>query len=359
MDERYIRALKSITEKLQFLENPDISGARATKDVRPVLDKIKLKAIQRIREDLYKKFHSLRRPRTNFQVNQRVLLRSAALYEFLYAHSNTRDPSLDAAGDARSHYVNTMTAVYLHTFKTYLTDMKKLHKESSMGRTDLMCTDHTQTGGFFSTRRTDEALIRFFCLNQRETVLEDYIIYHAAQIKGLRFPYERIFRSAHRLLMETATAEYDFLCDFFGGGWTAQQQQQQQQQGDSTSSPVTDAKDGSGSGSGSNPGVSAPGAPGANKQQDAGGMGGISRNKDRPPLSDTSERVVRNMFNAIFQSVFPFFTAQLATFLETCFDPIALLLMVRVVQQHNALMQRERLHCLDSFFDHLVTQLPP
>ena len=43
------------------------------------------------------------------------------------------------------------------------------------------------------------------------------VVVHQAESAGLRFPYEVLFRSAYKLLMDTATSEYLFCHEFWAG----------------------------------------------------------------------------------------------------------------------------------------------
>lgn len=71
--------------------------------------------------------------------------------------------------EIRQAYVETMGKMYLHLFKQYLTNMKKLLEagQLNMDKTDLLGTDSAKTGGLFTSRRTDEQLLGFFSLRDR------------------------------------------------------------------------------------------------------------------------------------------------------------------------------------------------
>jgi hypothetical protein len=57
------------------------------------------------------------------------------------------------------------------------------------------------------------------------------------------------------------------------------------------------------------------------------------------------------MFTQIIGKTLSLYLEFLETFLLTCHDSITVLILLRLVAQHNALMQRRRVHCLDAFFD--------
>lgn len=53
---------------------------------------------------------------------------------------------------------------------------------------------------------------RLFPLLQLDTPA---MIPHTADVQGRRVPYEVVFRTVHKLLLDTATSEYLFTLDFF------------------------------------------------------------------------------------------------------------------------------------------------
>lgn len=86
---------------------------------------------------------------------------------------------------------------------------------------DFLFTDETQTGGFFSmtAARSAEQILRALRLGSRTAVLReldrDPLIFHVAQSLCVTLQFESILRSTLRLLIDSAASEYGFLLDFF------------------------------------------------------------------------------------------------------------------------------------------------
>jgi len=62
---------------------------------------------------------------------------------------------------------------------------------------------------------------------------------------------------------------------------------------------------------------------------------------------------------SIFNKTFSLFLEHLEDYLFGCYDPLGLLIMIRIVCQNNVLMQSKRIICLDSFFDRINMLLWP
>lgn len=97
------------------------------------------------------------------------------------------------------------------------------------------------------------------------------LIPHIAEASSQRHPYEVLFRSLHKLLMDTASSEYLFCDDFFG--------------------------------------------------------------------------------EEIYVGPFAVIDEHFNTILSNSFDAIGLMLMIRLTHQHQLIMSRRRIPCLDSYLD--------
>ena len=69
--------------------------------------------------------------------------------------------------------------------------------------------------------------------------------------------------------------------------------------------------------------------------------------------------VDKQIFTVIFAKTFSLFLENLEDYLFQCFDTLGLLILIRVVSQHNQVMQGRRIHCLDAFFDRVNMLLWP
>jgi vacuolar protein sorting-associated protein 52 len=88
VNEDYLEYLLSLDRKLHFINSDDIAKAsQARKDVEPALEKLRIKAVSKVREYLLQKVYTLRRPKTNIQIiQQNVLLKYKYFVRFLRQH---------------------------------------------------------------------------------------------------------------------------------------------------------------------------------------------------------------------------------------------------------------------------------
>lgn len=130
----------------------------------------------------------------------------------------------DLAAEVRRAYVDTLCSIYTTQFNTYLSSMQKLGQENRVRKEDLLAAEQGgKIGGLFGLgKKSADDLLRVFAIGQRELVLtsiaKDSIVLHVAAKSGMGFPFERLFRSAHQLLVDTVASEMDFLWAFFGQG---------------------------------------------------------------------------------------------------------------------------------------------
>lgn len=79
--------------------------------------------------------------------------------------------------------------------------------------------EHTTKAGVFTTKVNLNKRSDAFTLGERGRVLDNVelepILVHVAFAEDARYPYEAIFRSIMKHLMDSATNEYLFAIDFF------------------------------------------------------------------------------------------------------------------------------------------------
>ena len=162
---------------------------------------------------------------------------------------------------------------------------------------------------------------------QRDQVLEqigkDPIITHVAQQANQSFPYyEFIFRSALHLLMDTACAEHAFLLEFFGRSHYR-----------------------------------------AEARQKAAEAGHMMDAKTPPEVSQAGARAIEDRTNQMFQAMMAktisLYLEQLEDYLFGCYDPIGIVLMLRIVYLHDKLLQSRQVSCLNQFFLRMNSLLGP
>lgn len=210
----FVEQLRALDAKMAAVKELQFHDTAACGDVQHVLQRLKDKAVWKIRDFILQKISSFRRPMTNYQIPQTALLKYRYFYLFLLGNER------GAAQEVRQQYVDTMSKIYLSYFKAYTARLMKLQFEEVAEKDDLMGVEDTARKGFFSkpplrSRNT------VFTLGQRGALLGSaeleapIIVPHAAQRSDVRYPFEALFRSQHYALVDNSCREFLFLCDFF------------------------------------------------------------------------------------------------------------------------------------------------
>jgi len=211
----FIEQLHELSHKINVVKEQSYKGAMACKDVRDVFDKLRLKAVSKIREFILQKINQCKKPMSNYQVAQNSLQKYRYFFEFLLSHHQ------QVAREIRDEYVDTMSKIYAAYFGGYIAKLMKLQYEELAGKDDLMgVEDNAKTKGFFSSKTPLKNRSTIFSLGSRGLVIseqleEPIIVPHAAQKSENRYSFEALFRSQHFALLDNACREYLFLCDFF------------------------------------------------------------------------------------------------------------------------------------------------
>lgn len=165
------------------------------------------------REYFLHKIGELRRPKTNVQMIQKnAMLKFSHLFHFLMESA----PAI--AEEVQSTYVESMSRTLHGLFRAYHTQLVRLQLEVA-NRHDLIAVEENAVRSLFSTKVDLSKRTDAFTLNDRGAILEEIdvgpVLVHVAVAEGRRFPYEAIFRSIQKHLMDAATSEYLFCLDFF------------------------------------------------------------------------------------------------------------------------------------------------
>ncbi|CAB3981273.1 Hypothetical predicted protein [Paramuricea clavata] len=196
-EQSFIENLHELDHKINFVKEQAFNDFKCCNDVKDVLDKLKLKAVQKIREFILPKVYQFRKPMTNYQIPQNALLKHRYFNEFLMVHHR------QVAREIKDEYVDTISKVYFSYFKAYISKLTKL-----------------QFLRLFSSRVALRNRSTIFTLGNRGNVLtseleEPIIVPHAAQKNDRKYPSESLFRSQHYALLDNGCREYLFLVDFF------------------------------------------------------------------------------------------------------------------------------------------------
>ncbi|KAK9110889.1 hypothetical protein Scep_018408 [Stephania cephalantha] len=283
VNDEYMRTLEILSKKLKFLEvDPMVKSSKALKDVQPELEKLRQKAVSKVFEFIVQKLYALRKPKTNIQIlQQSVLLKYKYVILFLKEHGK------EVYIEVRGAYIDTMNKVLSAHFRAYIQALEKLQLDIATS-SDLIGVETRGTGLFSRGREPLKNRSAVFALGERINILKEIdqpaLIPHIAEASSLKYPYEVLFRSLHKLLMDTATSEYLFCDDFFGE---------------------------------------------------------------------------ESIFYEIFAGPFAVIDEHFSSILPNCFDAIGVMLMIRIIHQHQLIMSRRRIPCLDSYLDKVNISLWP
>ncbi|XP_051811798.1 vacuolar protein sorting-associated protein 52 homolog isoform X1 [Acanthochromis polyacanthus] len=213
-EQEFLEQLHELNNKINFAKELSFRETLACSDIQDIVDRLKVKAVSKIREFILQKIYSFRKPMTNYQIPQNTLLKYRFFYQFLLANERT------VAKEIRDEYVDTMSKIYLSYFKSYSGRLLKVQYEEVADKDDLMGVEDTAKKGFFS-KPSLKSRNTIFTLGQRGSILSPaelegpILVPHTAQRGDSRYPYETLFRSQHYALLDNGCREFLFLSDFF------------------------------------------------------------------------------------------------------------------------------------------------
>ncbi|XP_070777359.1 vacuolar protein sorting-associated protein 52 homolog isoform X2 [Enoplosus armatus] len=213
-EQEFLEQLHELNNKINFAKELSFRETLACSDIQDIVDRLKLKAVSKIREFILQKIYSFRKPMTNYQIPQNTLLKYRFFYQFLLANERT------VAKEIRDEYVDTMSKIYFSYFKSYSGRLLKVQYEEVADKDDLMGVEDTAKKGFFS-KPSLKSRNTIFTLGQRGAILSPaelegpILVPHTAQRGDSRYPYETLFRSQHYALLDNGCREFLFLSDFF------------------------------------------------------------------------------------------------------------------------------------------------
>ncbi|KAG7273066.1 hypothetical protein CRUP_010038, partial [Coryphaenoides rupestris] len=166
-DQEFLEQLHELNNKINLTKELSFRETLACCDIQDTVDRLKTKAVSKIRE---------------------------FFYQFLLANERT------VAKEIRDEYVDTMSKIYYSYFKSYSGRLLKVQ---------------------LLLQAVSESRNTIFTLGQRGGVLNPaelegpILIPHTAQRGDSRYPYESLFRSQHYALLDNGCREFLFLSDFF------------------------------------------------------------------------------------------------------------------------------------------------
>uniref|UniRef100_A0A8C1UEV6 Vacuolar protein sorting-associated protein 52 homolog n=1 Tax=Cyprinus carpio TaxID=7962 RepID=A0A8C1UEV6_CYPCA len=213
-EQEFLEQLHELNSKINYAKELSFKETLACSDIQDIVDRLKIKAVSKIREFILQKIYSFRKPMTNYQIPQNTLLKYRFFYQFLLANERT------VAKEVRDEYVDTMSKIYFSYFKSYSGRLLKVQYEDVADKDDLMGVEDTAKKDILQTPSL-KSRNTIFTVGQRGAVLSPaelegpILIPHTAQRGDSRYPYETLFRSQHYALLDNGCREFLFLSDFF------------------------------------------------------------------------------------------------------------------------------------------------
>ncbi|KAF7547790.1 hypothetical protein G7Z17_g7477 [Cylindrodendrum hubeiense] len=215
IDDTWAKMLAELERRASsFKKKTDSQQINASKDLGPLLEKLTLKAIERIRDFLVAQIKALRSPHINAQIiQQQSFLKYKDLFLFLHNHH------AQLANEIALAYMNTMRWYYLNQFTRY---------EKALGKIKLHVLDKNDALGHEDTNRKTAVLSSSrmpgpphdaFNLGRRidllKTKSQAAMSSYLAEEDQTTHYLEVVFRNFNLALVDNATAEYTFMATFF------------------------------------------------------------------------------------------------------------------------------------------------
>ncbi|KAL7202661.1 hypothetical protein ACSBR1_034184 [Camellia fascicularis] len=215
VNDEYMRTLENLSKKLKFVEaDLMVKTSKALRDVQPELERLRQKAVSKVFEFIVQKLYALRKPKTNIQI-----LQQSVLLKYMYVISFLKEHGKEVYVEVRAAYIDTMNKVLSAHLRAYIQALEKLQLDI-VTSSDMIGVEARSTGLFSRGREPLKNRSAVFALGERINILKEIdepaLIPHIAEASSRKYPYEVLFRSLHKLLMDTASSEYIFCDDFFG-----------------------------------------------------------------------------------------------------------------------------------------------
>ncbi|PIA18916.1 Vps52-domain-containing protein [Coemansia reversa NRRL 1564] len=216
VNEKYLECLIEVNKKIAYMRvhGKQHHKLRAFQEVQPELDRLRLKASSRVREFLLDKINSLRSLNTNAHV-----LQSSVFFKYRFFNHFLIERHPEAAVEVRDTYIHIMRQYYVEHFETYQHGLIKLERVVA-DKSDAIGMEETNKLSLFgSTKTVARDKPNVFNLGTRAEILgaEDprAIVLSIASETNDKRPFEDLFRSFNLALADNATAEYEFIMQFF------------------------------------------------------------------------------------------------------------------------------------------------
>lgn len=162
-DKEFLTQLQVLNHKISFVKEQSFKEAKSCLDVKDILEKLKIKAMSKIRTYVLEQVYKFRKPMANYQVPQNNMLKYKFFFEFIL--SNERNVAQEICGE----YVDTMSKIYFSYFKSYSGRIMKLQYEECTTKDDLMGIEDTATRSIFNKSLKHKGTV--FTIGNRGDVL--------------------------------------------------------------------------------------------------------------------------------------------------------------------------------------------
>lgn len=162
-DKDFLTQLQVLNHKISFIKEQSFRDTKSCLDVKDILEKLRIKAMSKIRAYLLEQISKFRKPMTNYQIPQNNLLKHKGHYEFLLCNER------NIAEEITNEYVDTMSKIYYSYFKSYEARIMKLQYEEVTTKDDLMGIEDTATRSMFNKSLKHKATV--FTIGNRGDVL--------------------------------------------------------------------------------------------------------------------------------------------------------------------------------------------
>lgn len=216
VDENFVRALNEVEARSAALEakSSGTEPAKALQDVKPLLDDLKARAIERIRDFIVAQIKALRSPNINAQlIQQQTFIKYKDLYAFLARNHAVLSEEVGQA------YINSMKWYYHSNFSRYRQAIDKLplhlfDQSDAIGADPSPVRRNVLSGtkaapvqhDTFNIGRRGDAL-----KSSNTTAISSYL---AEENKGTHY-LETPFRNFNQALMDNVCAEYAVVTELF------------------------------------------------------------------------------------------------------------------------------------------------
>ncbi|KAG9231395.1 Sac2 family-domain-containing protein [Amylocarpus encephaloides] len=216
IDEAWVRALAEVEKRSKAMEvkSKEQRNIKGISDLKPLLENLIKKALERIRDFIVAQIKALRSPNINAQIiQQQHFVRYKDLYAFLHKHH----PKL--AEEIGQAYMNTMRWYFLNQFTRYQKSLEKI-KLHVLDKLDVLGQDDgTRKTSILSGSKNAGPPHDTFNLGRRidllktsnQSALSSFLAEEDKSTHYLEFP----FRNFSLALVDNASAEYSFLTRFF------------------------------------------------------------------------------------------------------------------------------------------------